>query len=70
MMTTTSDLHDLMSSVEEARTALHPDLDAGFVRRVVEIEHEAGEDDQAALAAIRKAVEALVGAVSVDSSGA
>lgn len=69
-MTTTSDFRKLVRSVEEARAALHPELDAGFVRRVVEIEHEAGENDQAALAAIRKALEALIGATPEEASGA
>jgi len=59
-MTTTTELQDLLASVERARAELHPDLDQRFVQRVAEIEHEAGEDEQAAIAAIRAALDELV----------
>lgn len=55
-----TDLGDLLESVELARVEKHPTLSSQFLRRVVEIEHEAADDEQAALSAIRKEVSAVV----------
>lgn len=55
-----TDLGDLLESVERARAEKHPALSSQFLQRVVEIEHEAADDEQAALAAIRKEVSTAV----------
>jgi len=53
-------LGDLLESVDLARIERHPTMSAQFLRRVVEIEHEAADDEQAALSAIRKEVSAVI----------
>lgn len=62
-MKKTSELGDLLASVERARAERHPDLDASFVRRVVEAQHEAGDDEQRAMVLIRTALEELLSTV-------
>lgn len=65
-----TDLGDLLESVELARAEKHPDLSSQFLRRVVEIEHEAADDEQAALAAIRKEVGAAVASMIEEEGNA
>lgn len=68
-MTKQNDLSDLLASVDSARQELHPHLDAQFLRRLVEIEHEAGTDDAMARKAIQKLVEAAVSAELAKGKG-
>jgi hypothetical protein len=64
-----SDLSDLLASVDASRQELHPHLDSQFLRRLVEIEHEAGPDDAMARKAIQKLVEAAVSAEVAKGKG-
>ena len=65
-----ADLGDLLESVERARVEKHPALSPQFLQRVVEIEHEAADNEQAALAAIRKEVGAVVASIIEEEGNA
>lgn len=58
-----TEIRDLLKSVELTRTEMHPGLSSQLLQRIVEIEHEANDDEQAALAAIRKEVGTIVAAI-------
>ena len=60
----TSDLDDLMDTVERIRLETHPHLDAAFLRAVIEAEQQNLEDEVEAL----KAIEAAAARV-LDSRG-
>lgn len=55
----TTDLQDLISTVEKLRQELHPDLDAAFLAAVVRAEDENPEEDEA-LRAIQTALRTLL----------
>jgi len=63
-MKTQTDLSDLLASVEAAREELHADLDSELLRKVVQAEQEAGEEDAKALKGIRKLFDAAVEAAA------
>lgn len=65
-----TDLGDLLESVELARAEKHPALSPHFLRRVVEIEHDVADNEQAALAAIRKEVSAVVASMVEEEGNA
>ena len=67
---TKTNLKDLLLSVEQARVEHHPDLDPSFLQRVVEIEEEAGDDEKAALAHIKEALERLIAAMPEEDPNA
>jgi hypothetical protein len=52
----TTDLKDLMETVDRIRSEMHPDLDIRFLEAVVRAEEENPEDDAAALRAIQVAL--------------
>jgi hypothetical protein len=52
----TTDLTELLSTVEQIRSTAHPELGATFVRAVVEAEASHAEDESGALDAIRAAI--------------
>ena len=56
----TTDLRDLLKTVEAMRVELHPDLDATFVSAVVAAEEANIDDDDAAIRAIEKALQELL----------
>jgi hypothetical protein len=56
----TTDLKDLMKTVELLRTELHPDLDAAFLEAVVRAEEENPEDDAEAVRAIQVALKTVL----------
>lgn len=56
----TTDLKDLINTVEALRKELHPDLDASFVEAVVQAEEQNSEDDAEALRAIQIALKAAL----------
>lgn len=58
-----TEIRDLLKSVELTRAEMHPGLSSQLLQRIVEIEHEANDDEQAALAAIRKEVGTIVAAI-------
>lgn len=58
-----TEIRDLLKSVELTRAEMHPGLSLQLLQRIVEIEHEANDDEQAALAAIRKEVGTIVAAI-------
>ena len=68
-MTTEADLAELVASVEAARAELHPHLDPALLRRIVEIEHDADTDDEAARKAIQGLIEAAVPARTSQEPG-
>ena len=57
----TTDLQDLLATVERMRRKMHPDLDRDFLQAVVQAEDTFPEDDASALnlieAALRNALE-------------
>ena len=57
----TTDLDDLLQTVERIRKEMHPDLDSRFVKAVIHAERDNPEDDAAALAAIERALKLLLG---------
>lgn len=59
-MTMKAELADLLAALEAARLEAHPALDADLIRKVVEVVHEAGEDDSKAVRSIRQLVDAAV----------
>jgi hypothetical protein len=59
-MTMTSELQDLLASLERARRATAPELDAAFLEEVAKIEHAESEDEQTALARIEDAFNQLM----------
>lgn len=58
----TTDLKDLIETVELLRKQLHPDLDAGFLRAVVRAEEENPEDDAEAVRSIQLALKEVLAA--------
>jgi hypothetical protein len=56
----TTDLNELMQTVEALRSELHPDLDAGFLELVIRAEAENPEDDGDAIQAIETALKVLL----------
>lgn len=52
----TTDLKDLLSTVEALRNELHPDLDASFIEAVVRAEEQNPEDDAEASRAVQAAL--------------
>jgi hypothetical protein len=56
----TTDLRDLMKTVETMRAERYPDLDAGFLEAVVQAEEESPEDDGEAMRSIQAALNALL----------
>jgi hypothetical protein len=52
----TTDLKDLLKTIEQLRTELHPDLDAKFLEAVVHAEEEYPEDDTEAVRVIQAAL--------------
>ncbi len=52
----TTDLHDLLATVERVRADCHPELDAGFLEAVVQAEQAFPEDDSSAMQAIEEAL--------------
>lgn len=65
-----TDLEDLLLSVEQARQENYPDLPPRLFRRIVEIEYESFDDEQAALGAIRKEVREIVEAMNREDPNA
>jgi len=56
----TTDLNELMQTVETLRGELHPDLDARFLEQVIRAEAENPEDDAEAIRVIELALKALL----------
>ncbi len=54
----TTDLDDLLATVETVRQELHPGLDGDFLREVVRAEEANPDDDPAAVQAIERALKA------------
>lgn len=52
-----TDLTDLLDVVEAVRKAKHPGLPSEFMREVVLLEEEHGEDETATLQAVRERLE-------------
>jgi hypothetical protein len=61
----TTDLRDLLSTVEALRLELHPDLDASFIEAVVRAEEQNPEDDAEASRSVQAAVAAALAAKGV-----
>jgi hypothetical protein len=61
----TTDLKDLLSTVEALRKELHPDLDASFVEAVVRAEEQNPEDDAEASRAVQTALKTALAAKGV-----
>ena len=61
----TTDLKDLINTVEILRAELHPDLDASFLEAVVRAEEENPEDDTEAVRAIQTALKVALTANGV-----
>lgn len=61
----TTDLKELMHTVEALRQEMHPELDAGFLEQVIRAEEENTEDEGAAVQAIEAAMRALLKAKGV-----
>lgn len=61
----TTDLKDLLKTVEQLRAELHPDLDAKFLEAVVRAEEENPEDDAEAVRVIQAALKAALTAKGV-----
>lgn len=61
----TTDLKDLLKTVEQLRAELHPDLDATFLEAVVRAEEENPEDDAEAVRVIQAALKAALTAKGV-----
>ena len=61
----TTDLKDLLSTVEALREELHSDLDPSFVEAVVRAEEQNPEDDAEALRAVRAALTVALAAKGV-----
>jgi hypothetical protein len=57
----TTDLDDLLQTVERIRKEMHPDLDSRLIKAVIYAEKENPEDDAAALAAIERALKLVLG---------
>jgi len=57
----TTELKDLLKTVQAKAKELHPDLDVGFLQAVVRAEQENADDGAAALQDIEKALEASLG---------
>jgi predicted transposase YbfD/YdcC len=60
----TNEFDDLIRTVEQIRLKLHPELDAAFLRAVIQAEEQNPEDDAEAL----RAIEAALGVV-LDADG-
>ncbi len=58
----TTDLKDLLATVEKLRADLYPDVAARFLEAVVRAEEENPEDDAEAVRAIQAAVKAVLAA--------
>ena len=61
----TTDLKDLLTTVEALREELHPDLDTSFIEAVVRAEEQNPEDDDEALRAVRAALAVALAAKGV-----
>lgn len=61
----TTDLDELLQTVERIRQETHPDLDSRFVTAVVSAEKDNPEDDLAALSAIEHALTLVLGSRGV-----
>jgi hypothetical protein len=61
----TTDLKDLLTTVEALREELHPDLDTSFIEAVVRAEEQNPEDDDEALRAVRAALTVALAAKGV-----
>lgn len=61
----TTDLKDLLNTVEALRKELHPDLDASFVEAVVRAEEQNPEDDAEASRAVQTALKTALAAKGV-----
>ena len=61
----TTDLKDLLSTVDSLRNELHPDLDGSFVEAVVRAEEQNPEDDTEALKAVQAALKAALASKGV-----
>ena len=57
----TTDLRELLDTVEAIRAEKHADLDAGFLGAVVRAEEENPDDDAEAIRAIEAALKTLLG---------
>lgn len=62
----TTDLKDLLKTVEFLRKELHPELDAGFLKAVVRAEEQNPEDDAEALREIEAALRSVLAAQGAD----
>lgn len=60
-MQTKTDLSELLRTVEQIRSELHPDLDSEFLRAVVAAE-EQNPDDEGAIRAIELALKGVLAA--------
>jgi len=56
----TTDLKDLLKTVETLRKQLHPDLDPKFLEAVIRAEGENPEDDTEALQSIERALKGVL----------
>lgn len=56
----TTDLGDLLNTVEAMRAERHPELDASFLAAVVAAEEASLDDEDAAIRAIEKALQDLL----------
>ena len=56
----TTDLKELIDTVEALRGELHPDVDAQFLEAVVRAEEENAEDDSGAVRAIQAALTSVL----------
>jgi hypothetical protein len=61
----TTDLKDILATVERLRDELHPDLDPAFIQAVVRAEEENLEDDAEALRMIESALKAVLAKMEV-----
>ena len=52
----TTDATELLATVEQIRSAAHPELSAAFIKAIVDAEASHPEDETAALDAIRAAI--------------
>ena len=62
----TTDLKDLLKTVELLRKELHPELDAAFLKAVVHAEEQNPEDDGEALREIEAALKKVLAKQGAD----
>ena len=58
----TTELEDIVSTVEQLRKELHPDLDPRFLSAVIDAEKDNPEDDAAAVSTIEQSLRLVLAA--------